>query len=154
MKLFFKKLFTAPLYILSGFAGMFGFGMLLEPLNLPFLLKFSEDVMFGLYVFLGVLFASIVAAIVRTQHLRSSDLFEQNPEKSLLVRVITSREYLTELCVFVLLAVGYSVGNGIAYGTPFWQAAGVTAMLTVGGGLLFAAIDCLIWIISYKRIRR
>lgn len=154
MKLFLKKLFTAPLYIVAVFGGMFGFGVLLEPLNLPFLLKFSEDVMFGVYLFLGVLFGSVVAAIVRTQHLRSSKLFEENPEKSLFARVVTSQEYISEQIVFLLLAVVYSVGSGVAYETPFWQSVGVTAVLVIGGGVLFAVIDCLIWMISYKRIQR
>ena len=154
MKLFLKKLLTAPLYILAGVGGLFGFAMVLAPLNLPYLLKISEDVLFGFYIFLGVIFASVVAAIVRTQHLRSSDLFEQNPEKSLFVRVVTSQEYRMELAAFAVWAVVYNMWMGWQFATPYKQLLLVTATLLFGGGVLFAAINCLIWMISYKRIRR
>lgn len=154
MKLFFQKLLTAPLCILVAFAGVFGFGLLLEPLNLPYLLKFNDDVMFVVYVFCGVLFLSVATAIVRTQHLRSSDLFEANPEKRLLVRVITSREYLTEQLVFVFLEAAFFVWMSASERMDWLTALIGGTILSLIGEALFAGIDCLIWIISFKSIRR
>ena len=154
LKLFFQKLLTAPLCIAAAFGGMFGFAVVLSPLNLPYLLKFNEDVMAVVYVFLGVLFLSVATAMVRTQHLRSSDLFEANPEKSLFVRVVTSKEYLMEQLVFVLLMVSFSVWMWIREQVGLAPLLLGAAILTIGGEILFAAMDCLIWIISFKSIRR
>ena len=130
------------------------FAMLLSPLNLPFLLRFNEDLMYLIYLLLGVIFVSIVATIVRTQFLRSSKLFEENLEKHLLLRVITSWEYITDQIAFAFWMAAFIVYGGVKAGAV-WQAVLLMAACSVAvGGLLFAGIDCLIWIISFKSIRR
>ena len=154
MKLLFKKLLAAPVYLGVGFAGTIAFAMLLAPLNLPFLLKFDEDMMYLIYLLLGVVFLSVVATIVRTQHLRSADLFEDDPEKSLFLRVVTSWEYITDQIAFAVWAIAFIVYGGVKSGAPWQTLLTVTVCCSVIGGLLFAAIDCVIWIISYKKIRR
>ena len=53
MKLFFKKLFTVPLYVFSAFAGLYGILVVLLPFNLPYLLKVSEEVMMVVYFLLS-----------------------------------------------------------------------------------------------------
>ncbi len=154
MKLFLQKLLTAPLCILVAFGGVFGFGLLLEPLNLPYLLRFHDDVMFAVYIFCGVLFLSVATVMVRTQHLRSSDLFEANPEKRLFVRVITSREYLTEQLVFVFLEAAFFVWMSASERMDWLTALIGGTILSLGGELVFAVVDAIIWIISFKNIQR
>ena len=154
MKLLLKKILAAPVYLGVGFAGMFVFAMLLSPLNLPFLLKFNEDLMYLIYLLLGVIFVSVVVTIVRTQFLRSENLFDANPEKCVFLRIITSWEYITDQITFSFWTTAFIVFGGVKAGA-IWQALLImTACCVVVGGLLFAVIDYVIWIISYNRIQR
>ena len=153
MKLFFKKLFTVPLYVFSAFVGLYGILMVLLPLNLPYLLKVPEEVMLVVYFLLSLVFVSVVAVIVRADHCRKTFALEPD-EKPLFLRVLTFREYIAEVTVFALLAAVFQLWIGITAGAAFGVLVLATLSLVIGSTLAFAVVDCLIWMISAKKAHK
>lgn len=150
MKLFFKKLLIAPLYIGIGFAAMFVFVMLLQPLNLPYLLKMPEEGLYLLILALVLLFIAVVETIVRTDQCRQKFLVEPDG-KPLLVRVLTFREYHMEIAVVAVLSAVYGVYIGVGQNPPFFVLVlGTLALVTVVT-TVYAVADALIWLIAAKR---
>lgn len=153
MKLFLKKLFTVPLYVFSAFVGLYGILMVLLPFNLPYLLKVPEEVMLVVYFLLSLVFVSVVAVIVRTDHCRKTFALEPD-EKPLVLRVLTFREYIAEVAVFALLAAVFQLWIGITAGAAFGVLVLVTLSLVIGSTLAFAVVDCLVWMISAKKAHK
>ena len=151
MKLFFKKLLIAPLYIGIGFAAMFVFVMLLQPLNLPYLLKMPEEGLYLLIIALVLLFIAVVETIVRTDQCRRK--FSVEPDgKPLLVRVLTFREYHMEIAVVAALSAVwiFFVGSGNE-NLPFWALLLGTIALSTVATTAYAVADAVIWLIAAKR---
>ena len=154
MKLFFKKLLIAPLYVGIGFAAMFVFVMLLQPLNLPYLLKVSDEVIYGLIIALVLLFIAVVETIVRTDH--CGQAFALEPDgKPLVWRVLSFRESPMEVLVVALLSAVwiFCVGSGNET-LPFWALLLGTVALSAAVSTVFAVADALIWLIAAKRAHR
>lgn len=154
MKLFFKKLLIAPLYVGIGFAAMFVFVMLLQPLNLPYLLKMPEEGLYLLIIALVLLFIAVVETIVRTDQCRR--LFTLEPDgKPLILRVLTLREYHMEVAVVALLSAVwiFCVGSGNET-LPFWALLLGTVALSTVATTVYAVADALIWLIAAKRAHR
>ncbi len=149
MRLFIKKLFTVPLYIFSAFVGMYGAVLVLGPFNFPYLLKVSEETMAWVYFALCLLFASVVAIWVRSDHCRKTFALEPD-EKTLVWRVVTFREYLMEVAVFALLATVFQLWVGITSNAAFWSLILATLLSVAVFTLAFALVDALVWIISAK----
>ena len=153
MKLFFKKLLIAPLYVGIGFAALFVFVMLLQPLNLPYLLKVSEEVIYGLMLALVLLFIAIVETIVRTDQCRR--LFTLEPDgKPLILRVLTLREYHMEVAVVALLSAVFSLWVGLGTTRDFWVLLIGTLAAGTSIGTVYAVADALIWLIAAMRAHR
>ena len=153
MKLFFKKLLTAPLYVGAMFLGLLGFYLVLGPFNLPYLLKLPS---YSEYIFAGVfslVFVSVATVYVRAGYCRREG-FCPEEQKSLFHQVISFREFWMELLVFALLNMVFHVWIGIDTQAVWWWILLGSLLLTFGATLAFALLDCLLWMISFKRAKR
>ena len=151
MRLFLKKLLLAPLYLGAVFVGMYAVALVVMPFNFGYLLKVSEETMYIVYLLLSLLFAAVVAAIVRTDYCRRKRVLEPDG-KSLFLRVITFREYIVELIVFALLIAVFGLVIGVSQHSGFWVLTLGTLALVLVNCFLFAIANCLIWMISAKRV--
>lgn len=149
MKLFFKKLLIAPLYVGVGFAAVFVFTLLLGPLNLPYLLKISEDAFYGLILALTLLFISVVETIVRVDHCRQAFALEPDG-RPLILRVLTFREYHMEILAVAVLSAVFGLCIGIGVASSVWVLILGTVALTAVTATGYAVADGLIWLISAK----
>ena len=109
--------------------------------------------MMWVYFALSLLFASVVAVWVRTDHCRKAFVLEPDG-RSLFVRVLTFREYRMEVIVFALLSTVFYLWVGVNSNATFWPLVAATLTLVVVSTLTFALVDCLIWMISAKRAHR
>ena len=153
MKLFFKKLLTAPLYLGSMFLGLFGFYLVFGPFNLPYLLKLPE---YFLYIFGGVfslVFVSVAAVYVRTGYCKREGLYPEE-QKSLFRQVISFREFWMELLVFALLNMVFHLWIGIDSQAVWWWVLVGSLLLTAGATMAFALVDCLLWMISFRKAKK
>ena len=151
MRLFLKKLFIAPLYAGAAFLGAYGFFLVFGPFNLPYLLKLPEESIYIFCIAFSLVFTSIVAVIVRTDRCRKEGTMP-NAEKSLIWQVITFREFLTELAVFAVLAAMLTVWVGVGRQEPFWVILLATLLSVLVETLVFALVDGLLWLITFKRL--
>lgn len=151
--MFLKKLLIAPVYVGVGFAAAFVFALLLGPLNLPYLLKISEDTFYGLILALILLFISVVETIVRIDHCRQSFDLEPNG-KPLILRVLSFREYHMEIVAVAVLSAVYGLCIGVGVTSSFWALFLGTLMLTTVTATGYAIVDGLIWLISAKLAHR
>ena len=153
MKLFLKKLLIAPLYVGVGFAAAFVFALLLQPLNLPYLLRISEEAYYTLFLVLILLFMAVVETIVRTDHCRRAFALEPNG-KPLWLRVLTFREYHMEILAVAVLSAGFGLCVGLGTTRDFWALTLGTLALTATVGAVYAVADAVIWLIAAKRAHR
>ena len=153
MRLFFKKLLIAPLYVAVGFAAAFVFALLLQPLNLTYLLKIPEEAYYMLFIVLILLFMAVVEVIVRTDHCRRTFALEPDGRR-LVWRVLTFREYHAEMLAVAVLTAGFGLCVGLGTTRDFWALLWGTLALTAATGGVYAVADALIWLIAAKRAHR
>ncbi|MBQ9842255.1 MAG: hypothetical protein IJO42_03980 [Clostridia bacterium] len=153
MKLFFKKLLIAPLYVGIGFAATFVFSLLLGPLNLPYLLQVPEETIYVLIIVLVLLFIAVVETIVRIDHCRQSFALEPDGRR-LILRVLTFREYHMEILAVAVLSAAFGLCIGIGAASSVWVLVLGTVALTAVTAAGYAVADGLIWLIAAKRAHR
>ena len=153
MKLFFKKLLTAPLYLGSLFVGLFGFYLVLGPFNLPYLLKLPQYSEYIFALVFSLVFVSVATVYVRTGYCQRAGLHLEK-KTGLFRQVLSFREFWMELLVFALLNMAFYVWIGIDSQAVWWWIVLGSLLLTFGATLVFALVDCLLWVISFKRVKR
>ena len=153
MKLFLKKLLTAPLYLGAMFVGLFGFYLVLGPFNLPYLLKLPQYSEYIFALVFSLIFVSVAAVYVRTGHCRRERIYPAE-KQGLFRQVLFFREFWMELLVFALLNMAFYLWIGIDSQAVWWWILLGSLLLTVGATLVFALVDCLLWMISFKRVIR
>ena len=107
---FLKKFGLSLLNIVGLVVGIFLWALTIYPFNIPYLLQlpFEETNAVTGSVF-ALLFVCIVTVAVRTKWCFETDLFfQQKDEKPrpLVVRIITSQEFLADIIVFAVWIVG------------------------------------------------
>lgn len=153
-----NKFGRSLLTILAFFAGVFCWGLVIYPFNLPYLLHLpseTTDAVIG--TVFALLFVCVATVMVRTNWCLEEDMFWQREDEKarpLFLCVLTSREWLADVIVFAvwdLLFQGYiGITSGVAWYTVFV----VTAALVVGSTLAFSLLDCLLYVIARKRADR
>ncbi len=139
------------------FVGMFGYGLILLPFNLPYLLKISAD---AEYYFMGIfalVFVCVATVMVRAKWCFETDLFFSSADtrlRSLFLRVVRSQEFVADLIVFALWDLVMITITGVRSQVPWYAAVTGNAVLLVGGTLVFAVLDCVLYIIARKRADR
>ena len=155
LKLVLKKFGLSFLTILGLFAGLFVWGLAVFPFNLPYLLQLPTDetnLVTGSIC--ALLFVSIVTVSVRTKWCFETDLFFAKSEDKaphILVRIITSQEFLADVIVFGTWMLGIFVSIGVTSGAPWYRVVLGTVLLILITTIPFAAFDCLLYIIARKK---
>lgn len=156
-KLLLKKLGMSVITVLVFFVGAFGYGLVIAPFNLPYLLKLPEDANVAFGGVFALLVVCVVTVIVRTDWCYENDaFFASNEEKQrpLIWRIVTSREFIADVIVCALCVLVYSVSIGARSQAVWWWFAMATLILVGGYTLLFAVLDCLLYMIARKRADR
>lgn len=155
LKLVLKKFGLSFLTLLGLFVGLFVWGLVVFPFNLPYLLQLPTDetnLVTGSIC--ALLFVSIVTVSVRTKWCFETDLFFAKPEEKpphLLMRIITSQEFLADVIVFAVWMLGIFVSVGGTSGAPWYLVVLGTVLLILITTLPFAAFDCLLYTIARKK---
>ena len=152
-----KKLGLSFLTLLGLLAGVFLWALTIYPFNFPYLLQlpFEETNAVTASVF-ALMFVCIVTVAVRTKWCFETDLFfQQKDEKPrpLVVRIITSQEFLADLIVFAAWMVGIYTFAAISSETVnvWWAAVLSVLAITVVATAVFAPLDCLLYVIARKK---
>ena len=152
-----KKLGLSFLTLLGLLAGVFLWALTIYPFNFPYLLQlpFEETNAVTSSVF-ALLFVCIVTVAVRTKWCFETDLFfAEKDEKArpLVVRIITSQEFLADVIVFAVWVLGIYTFVAVTSETiTVWYIAVLCVLaLVVGGTAVFAPLDCLLYVIARKK---
>ena len=155
LKLVLKKFGLSFLTILGLLAGLFIWGLAVFPFNLPYLLHLpTDETNLATGSICALLFVSIVTVSVRTKWCLETDLFFAKPEEKpphLLMRIITSQEFLADVIVFAAWMLGLFVSGGVTSGAPWYRVMLGTVLLLLITTLPFAAFDCLLYTIARKK---
>ena len=152
-KLLLKKFGMSFLVALVCFVGMFCYGLVLYPINLPYLLKISAEADYVFAMIFALIFVSVATIRVRTKYCFEEDLFFAGEEDapSLLRRVVTSQEYLADVIVFAVWVLIYAGVVGGTSGAPWYRVVLGSAILLVSSVMAFAVLDCLLYVIARKK---
>ena len=147
MKLFFKKLGMLIIYLFVAFVGIFGYSMTLRVLNLPYLLGLPAEIEYLFALVFASLFVAIVVVTVRTNRCYEEDLFFEG-EKSLFMRIVTSREYIAEQAVMTVVGFVWVLAVGISgkYPVPILILGALLGTLCIGS--VSAVINLVLWMVS------
>ena len=152
---FLKKFGLSLLNIVGLVVGIFLWALTVYPFNFPYLLHLPADEtnMVTMSVF-ALLFVCIVVVMVRTKWCFETDLFfAKKGEKvpPLVWRIITSQEFIADVIVFAAWVLGLLTWIAATSDAPWYMAVPTVALIVVGGTILFAAMDCLLYVIARKK---
>ena len=152
-KLLLKKLGMSFLVAVVCFVGMFCYGLVLYPINLPYLLKMPAETDYVFAMIFALIFVSVATIRVRTKWCFEEDLFFAVEEDAppLMRRVVTSQEYLADVIVFAVWVLIYTGVVGGTSGAPWYRVVLGSAILLVSSVLAFAVLDCLLYVIARKK---
>lgn len=152
-----KKLGLSFLTLLGLLAGIFLWALTIYPFNFPYLLQlpFEETNAVTGSVF-SILFVCIVTVAVRTKWCYETDLFfVKKGEKAppLVWRIVTSQEFIADVIVFAVWMVGiYTAAALTSEVMTVWYVAVLAVLaIVVCGTILFAPLDCLLYVIARKK---
>lgn len=152
-KLLLKKLGMSVITVLVFFVGAFGYGLVIAPFNLPYLLKLPAEAneVFGAIFML--VFVCVVTVIVRADWCIEEDMFcqDEDEQRPLFWRVLISCEFLADVIVFAVEWLVFVTVIGVTSGEPWFSVALGVVLLVLGATAAFAVLDCLLYIIARKR---
>ena len=158
-RLLLRKFGMSLLTLVNAFLGVFLWALTLYPFNFPYLLKlpqYTNEIIMTAFV---LIFLSVITVTVRTKWCYEKDLFflkkgEEGPP--LIVRIVTSQEFIGDIIVFAAWILGVYIFAAITSDTvTVWYAAVLTVLgITLGATAIFALFDCLLYIIARKRADR
>ena len=152
-----KKFGLSFLTLLGLLAGVFLWALTIYPFNFPYLLQLPFDETNGVTATVfALLFVCIVTVAVRTKWCYETDLFflqKDEKPRPLVVRIITSQEFLADIIVFAMWVLGIYTTAAITSETaPVWYVAALTVLaITVVATAVFAPLDCLLYVIARKK---
>ena len=152
---FLKKLGLSLLNIVAFFVGIVLWALTIYPFNFPYLLQlpFEETNAVTASVF-AVLFVCIVTVAVRTKWCFETDLFfakEGEKAPPLIWRIVSSQEFIADVIVFAAMVLGLFTWIAATSDAPWYRAVPTVALIVVGGTIVFAALDCLLYVIARKK---
>lgn len=152
-----KKLGLSFLTLAGLLAGVFLWALTIYPFNFPYMLQlpFEETNAVTASVF-ALLFVCIVTVSVRTKWCFENDLFflhKDEKPRPLVVRIVTSQEFLADVIVFAAWMVGIYTAAAITSDiVNVWYIAVLCVLaLVVGTTVAFVALDCLLYVIARKK---
>jgi hypothetical protein len=151
---FLKKFGLSLLNIIAFFVGIFLWGLTLYPFNFPYLLKLPQEADHIIATVFALTFVCIAVVMVRTKWCFETDLFfAKKGEKvtPLVWRIVSSQEFIADVIVFAVWVIGLFTWIAATSGAPWYRAVPTVALLVVGGTILFAALDCLLYVIARKK---
>ena len=153
-KLLLKKFGMSFLVALVYFVGLFCYGLVLYPINLPYLLKIPAEADYLFAMIFALIFVSVATVRVRTKYCLEEDMFFAHKDEKappLIWRVVCSREFLADVIVFAVWALAPIVFSGVTSGAPWHSVIVGILTLSVGSITFFALLDCLLYIISRRK---
>ena len=151
---FLKKFGLSLLNIIAFFVGIFLWGLTLYPFNFPYLLKLPQEADHIIATVFALTFVCIAVVMVRTKWCFETDLFFAKKDEKvppLAWRIITSQEFVADVIVFAVWVLGLFTWIAATSDAPWYRAVPTVALLVVGGTILFAALDCLLYVIARKK---
>jgi hypothetical protein len=136
--------------------GVFCYSLVIAPFNLSFLLKLPADADVVFAAVFALLFVCVATVVSRTKWCLEEDMLQTEEGKvgTLFLCVLTSQEFLADVVVFAAWDFVTSVSIGVTSTAAWWWLLLGTVMLVVCSSLLFAALDCMLYVIARKRADR
>ncbi|MBQ7088356.1 MAG: hypothetical protein IJN04_01785 [Clostridia bacterium] len=149
-----KKFGLALLNIVAFFVGIFLWALTLYPFNFPYLLKLPQEADYVIAIVFALTFVCIAVVMVRTKWCFENDLFfAKKDEKAppLVWRIVSSQEFIADVIVFAVMVLGLFTWTAATSDAPWYRAVPTVALIVVGGTIVFAALDCLLYVIARKK---
>lgn len=148
-----KKFGRSILTICCFLIGVFCYSLVVAPVNLPFLLKLPADADAIFAAIFALIFVCVATVISRTTWCLEEDMLwtEDGKFGSLLHCVLTSQDFVADVIVFAVYDLVLVTLIGVTSGAPWYRAVAGIALLVVGGTLVFATLDCSLYIFARRR---
>lgn len=149
-----KKFGLALLNIVAFFVGIFLWALTLYPFNFPYLLKLPQEADYVIAIVFALTFVCIAVVMVRTKWCFETDLFfakEGEKAPPLIWRIVSSRDFIADVIVFATMVLGLFTWTAATSDAPWYRAVPTVALIVVGGTIVFAALDCLLYVIARKK---
>ena len=150
-----KKIAMSLLVLGILFVGFFLWALTIYPFNFPYLLHLPADETNAITGSLFTLiFLCIVTVTVRTKWCFETDLFfakEGEKAPPLIWRIVSSRDFIADVIVFAAMVLGLFTWTAAISDAPWYRAVPTVALIVVGGTIVFAALDCLLYVIARKK---
>lgn len=152
-----KKFGLALLNIVAFVVGIFLWGLTLYPFNFPYLLKLPQEADYIIATVFALTFVCIAVVMVRTKWCFETDLFfAKQGEKvlPLVWRILSSQEFVADVIVFAVFMLAIGIWIGIPSSVPWVAVLLGMMMFLVCATVVFAALDCLLYVIARKKADR